>query len=392
MRINNIDLKNSQNDLSNCSNNFYLLFKLQKKIYEASKQCHLSLVHALQKLLLSLKSIQSLAKSVVNKNIKLNSILKTQLINCVHIEKVDNKMFDQEINKLILHWSLDPEWKPRIESLSFTNQSLIKNINLVYKIKYTYDVSCLIYQPLIISKFIQKRYLIKKLQSFSLINNHISLLLSTTNSINYYCSLDKSVTNNILNKCTILVLLHQVLCTGLEWVGIRQIKSCVYNYYLYVPVVITPVNIIFFSQNINILKTIQLVLKKFLSNLGLNFINNKISISNKINIAHMTCYNKFHKGIRNLRMKPHIEAIQQLNRLVKNILYGKNKFGKIRAKTNLSLQKIIQKINRLLILWYKYFETIISKLYFSKITFIVDEIIYRWAKKKYKINTINLIS
>nr|UEQ12257.1 hypothetical protein orf59 [Batrachospermum sp.] len=249
------------------------------------------------------------------------------------------------------------------------------------------------YQSVIRSKFIQKQYLLKKLQSFSFINNQISLLLITENGINYSSSLDKSINNNISYKYTVLILLYQILCVGFEWVGIRQIKSCLYNYSEYLPVVINPINIIFLSQNINILQKVQLILKKFLYNLGLNACINKINIINsQINIAYITFYNEFQKGILKLKPKPHIEAIKQLIGLVKNILYCKNKFGKIRAKTNLSLQKIISKINILLIQWYKYFQRITSKLYLSKITSIIDEIIYRWAKKKYKTNKINLIS
>jgi hypothetical protein len=292
----------------------------------------------------------------------------------------------------MLYWSLDPEWKPKIESISLTNQNLINHIHLLDKIQYTYSISCLIYQPVMISKFIQKQYLLNKLQSFPFINNRISLLLQTENGNNYYYSLDKSINSNIIYKCTLLVLLYRILCIGFQWVGIRQIKSCLYNYSSYLPIVINPINIIFVSQNVNILKNVQLVLKKFLYNLGLNVCINKINIiNNQINIAYITFYNEFHKGVLKIKPKPHIEAIKQLIGLVKNILYHKNKFGKIRAKTNLSLQKIISKINILLIRWYNYFQSITSKLYLSKITSIIDEIIYRWAKKKYKTNKINLI-
>jgi Group II intron, maturase-specific domain len=335
-----------------------------------------------------LKSIKSLAESIINKNIKQNNTLRAQCIHCIGIKKID-----QEINKLMLYWSLDPEWKPKIESISLTNQNLINHIYLLDKIQYTYHTSCLMYQTVIISKFIQKQYLLKKLQSFSFINNQISLLLIKENGVNYYSSLDKSINDNIIYKYTVLTLLYQILCVGLEWVGIRQIKSCLYNYSVYLPVVINPINIIFVIQNINILKNVQLVLKKFLYNLGLNVCINKINIINsQINIAYITFYNEFQKGTLRLKPKPHIEAIKELVRLVKNILYRKNKFGKIRAKTNLSLQKIISKINILLIQWYRYFQSITSKIYLSKITSIIDEVIYRWAKKKYKTNKINLIS
>ena len=120
--IHDIDLSNKIINLHNYSNNFYLLFKLQKKIYNASRQCNLSLVHGLQKLLLSLQSIKFLAKHIIKKTIVQNNIyIKTKKIFC--------KKIDQEINKQILYWSLDSEWKPRIES------NLLKNQNFLQKIK-----------------------------------------------------------------------------------------------------------------------------------------------------------------------------------------------------------------------------------------------------------------
>ena len=94
--IHDIDLSNKIINLHNYSNNFYLLFKLQKKIYNASRQCNLSLVHGLQKLLLSLQSIKFLAKHIIKKTIVQNNIyIKKKKIFC--------KKIDQEINKQILY-------------------------------------------------------------------------------------------------------------------------------------------------------------------------------------------------------------------------------------------------------------------------------------------------
>ena len=87
--IHDIDLSNKIINLHNYSNNFYLLFKLQKKIYNASRQCNLSLVHGLQKLLLSLQSIKFLAKHIIKKTIVQNNIyIKTKKIFCFVIGRM----------------------------------------------------------------------------------------------------------------------------------------------------------------------------------------------------------------------------------------------------------------------------------------------------------------
>jgi len=383
IRIHDIDLRNI--NLCNYSNNFYLLFKLQKKIYEASKKCHSSLVHGLQKLLISLSSIKLLAKNIVSKTIEQNNNLKIQYISYLKIKRDNFKEFDKEINKQILCWLLDSEWKPKIESSSFSNRNFLLKISALYKEQYAYQISCLIYQPIIIPKFIQKQYLLKKLQSFSWVNNKISSLLEQEYGINSFYSLDKIIRNIIIRKYNLLILLHEILSTGFEWVIIRQIKACLKSYIVYLEIYITPIDIIYFSKNIAILRRIQLVLKKFLHSLGLHFYFNKInSVNNTINMDNITFYSLLKENIINLKPKPHTEAIKQLTWLVKNTLYSKNKFGKIRAKTNLSLKKNILKINSIVIKWYQYFACIISRFSLWKITLIIDEIIYRWAKKNIK--------
>lgn len=380
--IHDIDLSNKIINLHNYSNNFYLLFKLQKKIYNASRQCNLSLVHGLQKLLLSLQSIKFLAKHLISKTIvQNNTYIKAKKIFC--------KKNDQEINKQMLHWSLDSEWKPRFESNLLKNQNFLQKIKLLYRAQYKYQISCLAYQTIIISKFIHKRYLLAKLQSFSWINTQVTLLLQTEYCINYFYPPNRNIIDT--NKCMLLVLLYDILCIGFQWIITRQIKAYSYNYNLYLQLITTSINIIYLSQNINILKLIKLTVTKFLYNLGVHYHFKKINIINySIDIDDFNFYCFLYKSRIRLEPTPSKQAIKKLMWLVKSILYSKNKFGKIRAKTNLLLEKTISKINILVLKWYKHFSALVSPSYLFKITLVVDKIIYQWAKKKYKAHRIHL--
>jgi hypothetical protein len=381
--IYDIDLSNKIINPHNYSNNFYLLFKLQKKIYNASRKCHLSLVHGLQKLLLSLQSIKCLATNIVNKTI-------VQNYTYIKSKKIYSKKIDQEINKQILCWSLDSEWKPRIESNLLKNQNFLQKIKLLYKAQYKYQISCLVYQTIIISKFIHKKYLLTKLQSFSWINKQISSLLQTESCINYLYNSNRSIIDT--SKYILLKLLHDILCIGFQWIIIRQIQARSNNYHLYLQLITTSINIIYISQNTNVLSLIKLILTKFLYNLGIYYFFNKKNIVNyQIDMNDLTFHCFFYKSIIRLEPAPSKQAIKKLIWLIKNVLYWKNKFGKIRAKTNLLLKKAISKINILVLEWYKYFSSVVPKLYLFKITPVIDEIIYRWAKKKYKTHQIHLI-
>jgi N-terminal domain of reverse transcriptase len=381
--IYDIDLSKKIINPHNCSNNFYLLFKLQKKIYNASRKCHLSLVHGLQKLLLSLQSIKCLAINIVNKTIVQNNTY-------IKSKKICSKKIDQEINKQILCWSLDSEWKPRIESNLLKNQNFLQKIKCLYKAQYKYQISYLVYQTIIISKFIHKKYLLTKLQSFSWINKQISSLLQTESNIECLYNSNKNIMDT--SKCILLGLLHDILCIGFQWIIIRQTQADPNNYHLYLQLITTPINIIYVSQNINVLNIIKLILTKFLYNLGIYYYFNKKNIINcQINIDDIAFHCIFYKSIIRLEPAPSKQAIKKLIWLIKNILYFKNKFGKIRAKTNLLLKKAISKINLLVIEWYKYFFSMVPKLYLFKIAPVIDEIIYRWAKKKYKTHQIHLI-
>nr|SCW22963.1 Hypothetical protein ORF_3 [Nemalion sp. H.1444] len=82
------------------------LFYLQKKIYLASRECNLSLIHSLQKLLVSSSSINILANHLATKRCK-------KVLSGVGEHK-NSKLLRYQVNKLISNWCLEAEWKHRL--------------------------------------------------------------------------------------------------------------------------------------------------------------------------------------------------------------------------------------------------------------------------------------
>nr|YP_010873156.1 hypothetical protein QU266_pgp122 [Nemalion vermiculare]WGV34333.1 hypothetical protein [Nemalion vermiculare] len=84
------------------------LFYLQKKIYLASRECNLSLVHSLQKLLISSLSINTLAKHLAAR--KYSKIVSNSE------QCKDSKVLKCQISKLISYWCLEAEWRQKLAS------------------------------------------------------------------------------------------------------------------------------------------------------------------------------------------------------------------------------------------------------------------------------------
>jgi len=382
---------NQYNYLNIC----YILFKLQKKIYEASKKCQVSLVHGLQKLLLSLSSIKLLAKDLVNNIDQANKAIKVQYKIEEEDYKLNNNAIEQEINKKFIYWLLESEWKAKIEVNSFYYSNLLERIKFLYTIKYDQQILYFKYQKIIFPTHIRKEYLLTKLQSFLWIKQQVLFALKTEYCIHPFHSLNNSIKKNNNNINLLFILLSNILYVGFKWINIRQIKSSFNDYSLCWQILITPVQIIYFSQKIENLYMMKLIMRNFLHNLGLYFFNdhlgNPTNINNYCDFGFMIFKCRYNKPFIYLESKPSIEAIKQLTKSIKNIIYSKNKLGKIKARTNLSLQTIIHHLNIIFKLWQKSFSEMVLKPCLLKIIFVIDEIIYRWMKKKYSSKKIKIV-
>jgi hypothetical protein len=395
--INDIYLNNKLN-LYNYRSIFNVLFKLQKKIYEASKKCHLLLVHGLQKLLISLTSIKFLAKYLTAKTLKKRNIIKVKntfnKISNITSKSINNK----ELNKKILYWLLESEWNAKIDSNSLICKDIVKKIHLLHKIKYSEKVVCLHYESIIFPKLIRPEYLIAKLQSFSWINKNILITLRTEFCMHYLQSLYNPI--NIYNKNIhfLFGLLSNIVYIGFKWISYRQIKTNLKKYYFCKDIRITPGQILYFSQNNKELHMLKQIITDFLNNLGFYFHNNDvihlIIIHKYLDYNFLSFHLQSYGFIKTLNLKPSVKAIKYMQRLIKNTIYIKDKLGKIKAKTNLSLKKVIYKLNKLLYIWEQYFSQIVplSKSYLKDILYLSNEITYRWMKKKYKNSQLKTIS
>nr|YP_009297758.1 hypothetical protein Kuma_058 [Kumanoa americana]AOM67492.1 hypothetical protein Kuma_058 [Kumanoa americana] len=374
------------------SNISYILFKLQKKIYEASKQCNLSLVHGLQKLLSSLYSIQLLAKSKVHKNALENNAIKKKYKIALTNEQFTDKILQEEINKKIIYWLLEAEWKAKIEFNSKVQKYTIEKIKLLHNTTYFKKIFYLEFKQIIYPRHIPIQYLILKLQSFKWINKQILSVLHGEYNIHARNQLNKFKKQDSKHISSLLNLLSEIIYIGFRWSIFRQTKANQYKHLLSWEIITNTTQILYFDQSWQNLQQIQLIIQNFLKKVDC-FVT-KPKICYVLNFKNIFCFDHIVFTLKNigvlkiLTIKPNITSIKNLTKLIKDNIYHKDKFGRIRANTSITLKNLINKLNIYLKMYQQYLSRIIDKSYLLNIACIIDEIIYRWMKKKYptKIN------
>nr|UEQ11923.1 hypothetical protein [Kumanoa mahlacensis] len=386
--IYNIDLRIQLNQYY-YSNTPYILFKLQKKIYEASKQCNLSLVHGLQKLLISLSSVQLLAKNKVHKNVLKNNAVKEKYEITQINDQVFDKILKKEINKKITYWLLEAEWKAKTEFNSTVQKHALKKFELLQTIAYSQKVFYLEFKQIVHPKHIQIQYLILKLQSFNWINKQIISILETEYNVNSWYKSNQFNKQNLINGRVLFHLLSEIIHIGFRWSIFRQTKAHQYNYdnLLFWEVITTPTQILYFDQGSENLYQVQLIIQNFLKKIDFFLIKTKIccitSLNNVFCFGYIIFTLKITGFLKFIKIKPNTLFIKTLIKSIKNNIYHKDKLGKIRANTNITLKSLIDKLNSQSKTYQQYLSQIIDKSYLRNIACIIDEIIYRWMKKKY---------
>ena len=170
------------------------LFYIQRKIYQASEECNDLMIHSLQKLLISLKSIRELA------------IDTARLYNksCVAKHQMHN------IDEIMTFWCLEAEWLPKFKR------------HQVSRKKYFYLSKWSFHSSLNITSLqnIDQRYLLAKLQSISWIKNIVHKYLDLQYFVQERIS-TPSVFKNIISF-KIVELLHTILVLGIDWTYYQQ--------------------------------------------------------------------------------------------------------------------------------------------------------------------------
>nr|YP_009313278.1 Hypothetical protein ORF_3 [Dichotomaria marginata]SCW21532.1 Hypothetical protein ORF_3 [Dichotomaria marginata] len=321
----------------------YNLFYLQKKIYQAAKECHISLVHSLQKLLVSLFSTRLLAEQISNKAYFLINNQDVQILNK---------------NKLLIFWSLEAEWMYKIRN---TEKS---------KYKY-YDIwSCIWYQNKIPNIQIDYKYLINKLQSIHWINNNLILLFRD----NHFIQQSKHHFNTqifyVKHQDLIFNLLSNIIILGLDWIYFRQeFKNIIYEFKFYNALI---KDIYFFTSYSTSSLTNKLI-NRFLYNIGFFY----YSINN---FRNLKCYkNKDHiQDFTNYYLQLVDRQLFNYNRY---LLFHKDKRGRLRVNSNINIKNINIQFFQTLKKCYNYCQIFIDNHAFNQIDFPVNLIRYKWIKK-----------
>nr|YP_009314300.1 Hypothetical protein ORF_3 [Liagora harveyana]SCW22554.1 Hypothetical protein ORF_3 [Liagora harveyana] len=170
------------------------LFRIQKKIYQASQECDNLMVHSLQKLLISLKSIRELA------------IETAKLYNHYYINKCDN----YEVDEIIMLWCLEAEWQPKIKE----NNQYRKRYFHLNKWSFHYGLNT------IELRNVDYQYLVAKIQPISFIENTLSKCLKLQ-----YIVQERIYTPSVFKNAVsfkIVGLLKTILQLGIDWNYYRQ--------------------------------------------------------------------------------------------------------------------------------------------------------------------------
>lgn len=411
------------------SNKFkYKLFLLQRRIYKAAASYDYKRMHKLQKLLLSSNYSKLVAALMIIQdylkvsNLVLNKIYARKIqdyhnINNQHIytnidlsiKQIYNlithqtiiKNLNHKINQSLVYFCLKPEWEAKFNTSNFyyiIKASRIKKLSLVSNICKKYSTSTKKQHVYILQGIINMlnsvqnlNYLLSKLQTITqihkLIKSHIYLCSNRIDNKSYFLTsqLLDLLTNIFMEDLSLHICLkqqyfmdsiHRTKNTNLVEKFIWDNNSFVFISDSKNRVVFIKSQIESFCNTIGSFKSIQnLQILKLQQ--GFDFLGFHIQSVNYDKPIH--CQSK-------IIIQPSFESKLRLLKTIKKILYHKDKFYRNRANTHLSTKFVIPKIYSVLQQWKKYYciYHLVNIITLKKLNLIIQEIIYRWAIKKYK--------
>lgn len=348
----------------------YNLFYLQKKIYQASKECHLSLVQSLQKLLVSLSSIKILAYSKAHETIIKSKAGKDNIFSSNYSELSSD--LSVLIKKQIILWCLQPEWQPKIKA-SRVSQNISKdecNSNKQKNIYYfTTDISF---------KNIRQRYILAKLQTIPWISEVITNCLYN----NSFIQCINSSLNSIFKCDNLYLFIQSVLFNGISWNLFRQTM----------PEMKISIDTVIFFEHLKKriylyrIDRLKLSAKRILSYLisDLNFTAKSLKAHNIWHLEYISSktqvvISKLPFPQKNFYKIYYNEFFYSIH----NILFHKDKFGRLRTNTHLSMSIVSYKVNDLI---NKHNSNFLktkndASLQINK---QIRKMIYKWARKSWK--------
>nr|YP_009297955.1 hypothetical protein Plocam_057 [Plocamium cartilagineum]AOM67893.1 hypothetical protein Plocam_057 [Plocamium cartilagineum] len=204
---------------------------IQKKIYNASKECNKQKIYFYQNLLIN--STEAKIKSIeLTYNLIYNYYLRTSKETYSFNDKdkfsilyyLFSSLKKPEVIKAIIEKTkeslislcIQPEWEARFEPILQSNIQGVYTYNIEEKLidffdkKYVNRINSFYLNYKIINNYININYLIKKLHSFNYVNKQIKILLNN----------QLIIKSNEIKKflcCNISLILEKIIFNGIEW-------------------------------------------------------------------------------------------------------------------------------------------------------------------------------
>jgi hypothetical protein len=375
MTILNITEKTNLSEKKMLTNSYYNLFYLQKRIYQASKECDTSLVHSLQKLLIFLPSIQLLAHRLTQQKIKYYSA------NRKNQDTLQKKVFKNEVNKQIVVWCLEAEWKVKLQNCNMERKLISAQVQKITSM-FPYFSSlqiCL--------KHMNRNYLITKLGSISWVNNVLKALFENQYLIQVSCDSSCNTRYNCFIAEPLSCLLNLILLTGIRWNCFRQTVSVLVSYINMKVFFDFSHRNIYIPPSLELLLSTILIINNFAENTGIFFLNSKSQLGWIIErIQFSVLYKTVQLDFADYSLKNNIydDISDKLFHYIKDVLFHKDRIGRLRTNKQLSIEQVILQLKPMLLQWKNYYSEHKGKSQISEINRQVNGMIYKWARKKYK--------
>ncbi len=336
----------------------YNLFYLQKKIYQASKECHFSLVKSLQKLLVSLHSVHVLA-CMETRQISLSKKLTKPL------ELSPDLMIHTE--KQITMWCLEPEWQPKIHFCQMNQQLNIPKLN-----KNNSSIISFLDKGLPL-KHISETYAIARLQSISWISKVLKNCFRTKSFI-------QDIQHKLKNSTKfdkLFRLIQVVIINEINWILFRQA-------FVIIKSLVKPLNFVLFLEEkicMNDIHRLHLSIRKIFKSFAYKML---------LTTQSFTTYNPW--MLKSINLKSDVISLkilrlnnnsyqQNLKRLfhsINDFLFHKDYLGRKRINTYLSQNMIYNKFYNL--------KTVLDlesrNFKMEQINSPISRIIFRWLKNR----------
>nr|ARO91294.1 putative reverse transcriptase/maturase [Rhodochaete parvula] len=345
----------------------------------------------------ALKQVDSNFNKKINSNFNLNKYVYS-----------NNKRLNLENKALhnLLLFSLQPEWEARLEYNSYgsvtgfdINQAIIKTYTILNQ-NFSYENSIVLSgfvdnyllnlsSNLIIKKTcysgIFRQYLINTLYNNNLAKSAVIL--------NTYFQVDKIIA---FQDYTIISLINNIIFYGFEAVLKWKLQNCITtinnSHQIEMVIYANHFIVIFNSYNLKIIINIINSIKSFFYSVGVNFNTSNLCISSiyegfnflGFNFKRLKNQQNWNHETTKLLIKPTNANLKQHFLSLRKCLYHKDRLNRWRANSYMKQYQVINRLNPIIYNFASYYKYLVPLYIMKKIDWIVNEMIYRYAVKKYK--------